>query len=427
MPRLSITASLRMPAIVVVLLCGRGVGGHAAEDASWPRFRGPQGDGVSAETGLLQQWPEAGPQLLWTAQGIGEGYASVTTAGGKIFTAGDVGGDLVISALSTGGQILWQVKNGASWTTTGPAGARGTPTLDGDRLYHENAHEEVVCLNAATGQKIWGVNLQQEFHGIKDGYGRGESLVIDGERLICAPGGPTAIAALNKRTGQTVWKSPSVNEPASYVTPILAEYQGLRMILTMSSRSALSVNADTGDLLWRFEHYTPRYVANCVTPIYHDGRVFVTGGYGLGSVLVKISVSGSKATVEPVWRSKDLDNRHGGVILFDGHIYGAAHFNNKGKWVCLEWATGTQKWAERGVGEGAVTCADGLLYTVSEQRKVGLVKPNPTGLDLISQFQIPTGGQGPTWAHPVVCGGRLYLRHGDRLYAYSVARAAAPK
>jgi outer membrane protein assembly factor BamB len=226
------------------------------------------------------------------------------------------------------------------------------------------------------------------------------------------------MVALEKKTGQTVWKSPSAGEPAAYASPIVAEYQGLRLILTMSQKSLIGVNADTGDLLWQFEHYTPRYVANCVTPIYHNGRIFISGGYGKGSVLLEIRVDGQKATVEPAWRTENLDNRHGGVVLWNGHVYGASHSNNNAKWICLNWKTGQMTYAERGVGQGSLVFADGMLYTMNERRMVGLVEARPTGHVVISQFKIPEGGKGPTWAHPVVCGGRLYIRHADYLYAY---------
>jgi outer membrane protein assembly factor BamB len=407
--------------VVFLALVGMGCPGVVvAEAPCWPRFHGLNGQNISAETGLLKQWPEGGPKLLWTARGIGQGFATVAVADGRIYTAGDVGGDLVIFALDMDGQIQWQAKHGAAWKEVGPAGARATPTIDGQQLYHENAHDEVVCLDVKDGRKLWEVNLASQFQGKRDGFGRAESLLIDGDRVICCPGGATAMAALDKRTGRTVWKSPTAGEPAGYASPILAEHQGLRMILTMASRSLIGVHARTGDLLWRFEHYTPRYVANCVTPIYHDGRVFVSGGYGLGSALLKINVQGDKAAVEPVWRSKDLDNRHGGVILLEGCVYGASHFNNNAKWICLDWKTGRKMYAERGIGEGSLTCADGMIYTMSDSRKVGLVRPAPTGYELISEFKIPEGGEGPTWAHPVVVGGRLYIRHGDRLYAYAV-------
>jgi len=392
----------------------------AADTPFWPRFDGPNGDRISTETGLMKKWPEPGPNLLWNAKGIGKGFAGVTIADGWIFTAGDIDDANVITAMNMDGRIQWQVKNGASWTGSGPGGARGTPTVDGDRLYHENAHDQLVCLDARSGKKIWSLNIGSEFQGRRGGYGRGESLLIDGNRVICCPGGTIAMAALDKKTGRVVWKSPSAGEPAGYASPIVAEYQGLRMILTMSQKSLIGVNADTGDLLWRFEHYTPRYVANCVTPIYHDGHIFISGGYGKGSVLLEIRVDGQEAAVEPVWRTENLDNRHGGVVLRNGYVYGASHSNNTAKWVCLDWKTGQLIYAERGVGQGALVFADGMLYTLSERRTVGLVEATPTGHVVVSQFKIPEGGEGPTWAHPVVCGGRLYIRHADHLYAYDV-------
>jgi outer membrane protein assembly factor BamB len=406
--------------ILVGLLCTAFSQAVATEAHCWPRFHGPKGDNVSTETALLKKWPERGPRLLWTAKPIGQGFAGVTIADGRIYTAGDIGNDLVIFALDMDGRIRWQAKNGAAWTESGPPGARGTPTVDGNRLYHENAHDEVVCLDAMTGRKIWSVNLASQFQGRRDGFGRAESLLIDGDRVICCPGGATAMAALDKKTGQTVWKSPGAGEPAGYASPILADHRGLRIILTMASRSLIGVNADSGELLWRFEHYTPRYVANCVTPVYHDGHVFLSGGYGLGSVLLRIDVKGGKSLIEPAWRSKDLDNRHGGVVLVDDCVYGASNFNNHAKWLCLDWKTGRKMYAEKGIGEGSLTCAGGMLYTMSEHRSLALVKPVSSGYQLVSQFKIPEGGEGPTWAHPVVCGGRLYIRHADRLYAYDV-------
>ena len=418
-------ATLRIGAALVCGVCAGIVRVADAAAPSWPRFHGPRGDNISTETGLLKKWPEGGPKLLWAAEGIGHGYAGVTIAEGMIYTAGDVDKLNVITAIDMDGRIQWRFENGSAWRGSGPRGARGTPTIDGKRLYHENAHGDVVCLEAKTGGKIWGLNIAKEFGGRSGGYSYAESLVIDGDRVICCPGLAAAMVALDKKTGHTIWKSPSSGERAGYATPILAEHQGLRMILTMSNKSLIGVNADTGDLLWRFEHYVPRYVANCVTPIYHEGHVFISGGYGKGSVLLKINVKGKKATVEPVWRTKDLDNRHGGVILLNGYLYGASHWSNKGKWVCLDWRTGQMMYAERGVGEGSLTCAEGMLYTLSERRRVGLVRPAPAAHEVISEFEIPQGGKGPTWAHPVICGGRLYIRHSDRCYAYDV-RASAP-
>lgn len=392
----------------------------SAEAPCWPRFHGPHGDNHSPDTGLLKKWPDDGPKLIWTAHGIGHGFAGVTMADGHIYTAGEFDDDTKISALDMDGHLQWQAENGKGRATTSPAGARCTPTVDGTRLYHENAGGQLVCLEAKTGGRVWGLSLGKEFHGKGGGYDQSESPLIDGERVICCPGGETAMVALDKNTGKTVWRSSSVGEPAGYTSPILVRYQGLRMILAVSQFQLIGVNADTGELLWQFKHYKSGPFCICTLPAYHDGQIFLTAGYGKGSVLLQIKVEGKKTSVEPVWTSTDLDNRQGGVILLDGYLYGVADRNSNSKWICLEWKSGKTMYAERGLGEGSLTYADGMLYVLSERGKVGLVRPTPTSHDLTSTFTIPKGGEGPVWAHPVVCGGRLYIRHGDFLYVYDV-------
>jgi outer membrane protein assembly factor BamB len=405
----------------VILLSAAAACSASADEpaASWPRFHGPQGANRSAETGLLRQWPEGGPRRLWTARGIGEGFATVAIADDRIYTAGNVNGQTMITALDTNGQSLWQVPNGAAWTGSQP-GSRGTPTIEGDRLYHEGPLGDVVCLDAKSGRKIWGLNLLQQFGAENITWALAESLLTDGDRLICSPGGPqTAVVALDQRSGQTVWKSPSAGgDRAGYASPTLAVHEGLRMIMTMTSRHAIAVNADNGDLLWQFEHVTP-WDENILSPLFHDGHVFISTGHRVGSVLLKVDVRGSKASVQEVWRSTDLDNHHGGVILLDGYLYGSRWTPG---WTCLEWKTGRTMYTERGVGKGSLTYADGMLYTLSEGGQMGLVPATPENHTVVSRFQLPVGGEGPVWAHPVVCGGRLYLRHGDFLYAYDVRR-----
>jgi outer membrane protein assembly factor BamB len=391
----------------------------AAAETSWPRLHGPRGDNVSAETGLLQAWPEGGPTLLWTATGLGDGYASVSVAEGMICTAGDTDKANVVICLDLNGKPLWQFEHGAAWNSS-VAGARCTPTIDRARVFHLNSHGSLVCLDAKTGQKRWERSLTAHFGGRCGGYSYAESLILDGDRLICSPGGETAMAALAAETGETVWKSASAGEAAGYATPILAECQGLRLLLTMSERSLIGVNANSGDLLFRFEHVNPQYVANCVTPVFQDGCVFISYGYGVGSVLLRVLVDGAKAAVEPVWRNEALDNRHGGVVLVNGFLYGASQQSSKGQWCCLEWTSGRLAYTAAGVGEGSLTVAEGMLYTLSERGKMGLVKATPDGHEVVSQFSLPPGVKGASWAHPVVCGGRLYIRHGDNLYAYDV-------
>jgi outer membrane protein assembly factor BamB len=387
--------------------------------ACWPCFHGPKGDNISPEIGLLKKWPKEGPKLLRTCKGIGEGFGSPSIAAGLIYVSGTVDDKATITALDLDGNIQWQVPAGDTWTGNYP-GTRGTPTIDGERLYHESPMGQVVCLNAKTGKEIWRVDILKEFDAKNITWGLAESVLIDGDRVICSPGGKKAsVVALDKNTGKTVWAAKSTGELANYATPVLAEYQGLRMVLTMIQKALIGVNADNGDLLFRHKHET-RFDINATSPILHDGRIFITSGYGSGSEMLKLTVDGKKASVERVWQSKDLDNHHGGVILLDDYLYGAAHQSEGGRWICLAWSDGATKYADKGVGKGSLTCADGMLYCWSEQGRVGLVSATPQKYDLISSFTVAKGGDGPTWAHPVVCGGRLYLRHGNMLHVYDV-------
>jgi len=391
---------------------------RAADAPFWPQFHGPSRNNISTETGLLKKWPEGGPKLIWTAKGIGHGFSSVSIADGLIYTAGNIGEDTVITAMDLGGKIQWQVKNGKAWMKPTP-GTRATPTIDGDRLYHQSPRGNMVCLNARTGKGLWGFNTLEKFRGKNITWALSESLLIDGDRVICCPGGPeTAVVALDKNTGRTVWKSASSNDLAGYSSPALAEYRGLRMIFVMTSRAVIGVSADTGELLWRFEHVTP-WDENILRPIYHDGHVFISTRT-TGSVLLKLRVNDTKASVTPVWRSRELDNQHGGVILLDGLLYGSCTVANRAGWVCLDWKTGRKRYAHRDVGRGSFTYADGMFYILSERHTMSLVKAGPDTPKPVSTFRIPGGGEGPSWAHPVVCAGRLYIRHGDLLYAYDV-------
>lgn len=386
--------------------------------ASWPRFHGADGQNHSPDTGLLTAWPKEGPPLAWKRSGLGSGFGNVTLGEGRIYLSGNRGERTTITALDLDGQLRWRADVGGAWTGDYP-GTRGTPTLDGPRLYHESPVGDVVCLNAENGEKLWSVNLLDRFGAANLRWALAESLLVDGEHLIASPGGPkVSLVALDKKTGQTVWTAPSTGDEAGYASPILVELQGLRIVMTLNAKALIGVNADTGELLWSYPHPT-EYDINATMPIYHEGQVFISSGYGSGSELLKITVTGTKASVVRVWQSVELDNHHGGVLLVDGYLYGSS-FN--GKWLCLDWKTGQKRYAERGVGKGSLTWAEGMLYTFSEKRDVALVRATPDGHQPISRFRLPSGGDDPTWAHPVVCGGRLYLRHGDWLYVYAVRK-----
>jgi outer membrane protein assembly factor BamB len=366
----------------------------------------------------LKEWPDEGPELLWTAEGLGHGFSTVSIASGMIYTAGNIEKDTIITALNMDGKILWQVKNGEAWTKDYP-GTRGTPTIDGNRLYHESPVGNIVCLKARTGEKIWELNILEEFESKTATWALCESLLIDGNRLICCPGGPqTCMVALDKNTGTVIWKAPSTGELAGYASPIIAECQGLRIIITLTAKAMIGVNADTGELLWHVKHES--YAdENVLMPIYHDGCIFIST-LKAGSVKWRINVKDGKASVEELWRTLELDNHHGGVVLVNGNLYGTSTFKNSNLWVCLDWETGENKHMDEGVGKGSLMYADGMLYTLSEDRIMGLVRPMPDGSELVSSFNIPEGGEGKSWPHPVICGGRLYIRHSQFLYAYNV-------
>lgn len=422
-----ICASILCPALLGLCSWLLDVGGlyrccrlHAETAHEWPQFHGPRRDNKSGETGLVRKWPDGGPELMWSVRGIGEGFSAVAVAGGRIYTTGNIGDHTVITALDLESKVRWKVENGPAYRRSKP-GTRSTPTICGGRLYHENADGDVVCLDARTGAVIWAVNILERYKGRNIEWALAESLLIDGENVICTPGGSRAgLVALDKNTGNTVWICKDTKDKPGYCSPILVEHNGTRQVCTLMAESVVGVDANSGELLWRVEHRTP-FDENIPTPIYHDGCLFVTTR-STGARLLKLRVRGGQASVEQLWHTRDMDNQHGGVVLLDGYVYGSTLTARGGPWVCLEFKTGKRVLADRGIGRVSLTFADGLLYLVNHRRRVALVRPSPRTFDLVSSFEIPRGGQGPTWAHPVVCGGRLYIRHGDFLYCYGISQ-----
>lgn len=386
----------------------------------WAQFHGPQRDNKSTEKDLLKKWPEDGPKMLWAKRGVGKGFASVSISGGKIYTAGDIDGHTVITALSLDGKILWQAKNGPAPKRAYP-GARGTPTIDNGKAYHLSPDGNAICLNAETGKEIWSINVLKKFAGENCTWGLSESLLIDGRNVVCSVGGKkTSIVALDKETGKTGWTSPSVGDKPGYASPVVVDHGGLRQIVTGMSKSIVSVSADTGKLLWRFEHRV-RLDQNIITPIHHDGHVFVSGP-GAGGTLLKLKVSGKKCSVKPAWRNPKFENAHGGVILIDGHLFG--HSGKGSALMCVDFKTGRTVYSTKhdaaGKKSASMTFADGMLYVLNDAKSVYLAPASPKGFKPASKFKLLPGGSGPTWAHPVVCGGRLYVRHDKILYAYDI-------
>ncbi len=421
---------LAVSLLVLILGCSRSPAplpvtpGGSAGEGDWPTFHGSRRDNISHETGLLTQWPADGPTMIWAAEGIGEGYATVSIANGAVYTSGNLDDQTVVTSLALNGSIRWQAPIGRAWTDS-HEGSRATPTIDGDRLYCSSPHGELVCLRTEDGQPVWQVDILERFGGSNIQWGLAESPLIDGDLVICTPGGSQGrVAALDKLSGKTVWATGSGTGTAGYASAVAAEIHDTRAILTMSGKALLAVDAQDGRLLFEFPLETD-YDVHATTPICIDNHVFISAGYGSGSVMLEIQRDGDAFRAAEKWRSSELDNHHGGVVLWERHLYGAAHKANRGRWICLQWETGKLCYAEKGVGKGSVLCVGGMLYTLSEKSRMGLVQATPRDHTLISQFEVPKGGDGPTWAHPVVCGGCLYLRHGDRLYCYNIGDSAS--
>ena len=395
----------------------------AAEEPGkeWPCFHGLRRDNKSTEAGLLKKWPADGPKLIWTASGLGKGYSSVSIAGGMIYAAGMIDKQTYVFAFDLNGKEKWRKPNGRSWQTTmshaiAYDGSRGSPTCDGDRVYHLAERGRLAAFDGKTGAEIWNLNVLEQFRGETPKYGLSESVLIDGERLICSPAGTRGyMVCLDKKTGKLIWANTEVKGTAGYCSPVIAEHDGIRQVLGMSAKEAFGVDAETGKLLWSVEHANYRD-NNATDPIFHKGHVFASSPYGQGSIVVQLKPGGDGIKAEKVWANKLMDNHHGGVILLDGYLYGAGH-ESKG-WFCLDFMTGRQVWKAN--GKGSLTYADGMLYCLEETGTMVLVRATPEKHEIVSSFAVPKGGRGPHWAHPVVCGGRLYIRHADKLFAYDI-------
>lgn len=398
----------------------------AADDGDWPCFHGPKRNNLSPETGLLQAWPGEGPELIWTASDIGHGYSTVSIAGGRIFTAGMIDKQTYVIALDLSGKKLWQKLNGQSWEAAEYqswavpyAGARATPSVDGNTVYHLSELGGLTALDVKSGEEQWTVDVMKTFNAERPEYGYSESVLIHGKALICCPAGEEGyIVALEKGTGRTLWTNTDIKDAVGNCSIVVARIDDHKQLITLSASRILSFDPNDGHLLWDYPFANSRE-NNVADVIVSNGLVCASTGYGKGCILLQPKKqAGGKFSVELVWTSELLDNHHGGVVLADGFLYGAGH-EARG-WFCLDFKTGAQQWQTR--GKGSMTYADGHLYCYDERGTIALVMATPEKYNLVSSFRLPRGGKGPYWAHPVVCGGRLYLRHSDRLFAYDIRK-----
>lgn len=399
-----------MPRVAFVILCAVIVSA-APRAADWPQWRGPNRDGISRETGLLTSWPAGGPRLVWKAAGLGEGYASMAVARGRVYTQGQRGGQQFVVAFDVKtGARLWETP-----TTMRPFresrgnGPRGTPTLDGDRLYAMAADGTLAALEAATGKVIWSQNVLQRYKGSMIPWAISESPLVDGDRLIVMPGGPGAsLVSLNKLDGALQWKAG--NDQAGYSSAVIAEVEGVRQVVALSGEGAFGVRLDTGQLLWRYDRVS-NSTANIATPIVHEGHVFLSTDYGTGGALLKLGARGASE----VYFTREMKNHHSTSVLVDDVLYGF----NSSILTAMRFRTGQVLWRHRSVGKGSLIFADKLLYVLSEEGVLALVEARPDQYREVSRFEIPSG-QFPTWAPPVIADGRLYVREQDRLMSFDV-------
>jgi outer membrane protein assembly factor BamB len=402
-----------------------------ASAADWPTFRGTDRTAVAPDTDLLEEWPEGGPRLLWTATGAGRGYASVAIAGDKIFTLGDnlsaaPDANEYLSCFDrTTGQRVWIAPTGEPWNNGQDnwQGSRSTPTVDDGIVYVLTPHGRLVGCIADTGQVGKVIDLKATFGGTKgDSWGYSESVLIDGDRLVCTPGGQRAtMVALDKKTGRQLWTCSFPDDRgAGHASIVISEVGGKRVYVQTTASGAFGVDAETGRLLWSYP--IDKTTAVIPTPIVRDDLVYMVAGYKRGGALLRqIPEGNGGVTIEEVYGLKpELANKHGGVVLVGNHLYGCA--DDKQIIICADLETGETVWKERGSGKNsvAIAAADGHLYLRYQDGTMALAKADPSGFVEVSSFQIPGSGDRPSWAHPVILDGRLYLREGDTILCYDI-------
>jgi outer membrane protein assembly factor BamB len=393
----------------------------AVQAADWPTFRGADRTDASTEVGLLKKWPSDGPEKVWMNQDVGLGYSGFAIVGNVIYTMGARDAmEYVIAIDAVTGKEKWSAEAGALLTNGWGDGPRATPTVDGDKVYALSGKGSLVCLNAADGKPVWTASLT-ELGGKVPGWGYCESPLVDGNLVIATPGGAQGtLAAFDKSTGKLAWQSADWTDPAQYASAIVVTHNEARQIIQLTMQSIAGVNAADGKVLWKTEF--PGKTAVIPTPIFKDGQVFVAAGYGVGCKSVKIGAGNS---VETVYESTDMVNHHGGVILVDGNLYG---YNDKAGWTCMDFKTGAVKWTEKKLlGKGSIHYADGSFYLLEEKTgTVVLIKASPKGWDEQGRFTLSPqttqrNPKGMVWTHPVVSGGKLYLRDQELLFAFDVS------
>lgn len=379
------------------------------------QWRGPNRDGKYQESSLLKSWPTNGPELLWHFNDLGEGHSSVAVANDIVFTAGTIEENGYIFAFNFNGELQWKVNYGPEWTESYP-GVRSTPLIIGDKLYFISGFGKLFCMNIKDQNKIWEIDVINEYGGLNITWGYCENLLVDGDMLFVTVGGKDAnVIALNRNDGKLIWKNGGVGEKSAYNSPALVIHNQRKILVTQTENSVLGIDATTGGLLWSHaKENSYNILPN--TPLYHDGLLFIVSGYGKGGIMLKLSDDGSQ--VSQIWSNKSLDNQMGGVVLLDGKLYGGGHDSRS--FVCLDWNTGAEVFKTKAAQRGNSIYADGLIYFYDERGFINLIQPESENTKVISKFRVPFGSA-QHWAHLVIHNKKLYVRHGNSLMVYSIA------
>ena len=387
-------------------------------------WRGPERSGIYNETGLLKKWPDGGPELLWEAEKMGDGYSSPTVTDDAVYVTGRKDSSDVLTALTLDGKKKWETVYGKAWMTN-HTGSRCTPTYYNGNIFLISGSGDIVCVGS-DGKIKWSKNHYSLYESKPIKFGISESPLVVDNMVIASPGGKKAsMVAFNINDGKVVWEAEPLNQEPQYVNPKLIEYAGKKMIVTVMGTDIFAVNAKDGKILWKVNYAAVNAATgnvrmnHAITPLYRDGYILIANGYNWVALKLKLSADGN--SVEIVWENRNFDPQLGGVVLLGNNIYGTNHKSNPSDtWVCVDWTTGKTLWTAKWYSRGSIISADGMLYLFEEKSgHVALVKPDSSKLDIVSEFQI-TKGEGPFWAHPVINKGRLYIRHGDALMVYKI-------
>jgi outer membrane protein assembly factor BamB len=379
------------------------------------QWRGPDRNGIYNESGLFKKWPDSGPELLWHFDELGDGHSSAAVTSKGVFTTGMINGTGFVFAFNLKGKLLWKKEYSTEWAES-HNGVRSTPLVVNGKLYLLSSYGKLYCMNCPDGKTLWTIDLVKQYGAKNITWGFTENLLFDGNILYCTPGGDLAsLVALDINTGKEIWKSKGNGEKSAYCSPVVVKLQSKKLIVTIMQYSIVGFDAATGNQLWKSEFkMDPDVHPN--SPLYIDGYLFCTSGYGLGSVMLKLAPDGN--SVSEVWKNATCDPKMGGVVALDGRIYGTGDRNRK--FFCLDWKTGKELYSIRDLAPANIIANKGLLYVYSESGKISLVEPKTDGFNIISSFPVPFGTN-THWAHTVIKDKRLYVRHGSSLMVYNIA------